>query len=98
MFPTFGFLAQQILGVIGSQIEIEITFSLVGILTNLKRCHLQIDNLKKLTSVNKNWLNDPIIGCKFPSNLMEYLGKDVDLEEELKELEGEFERDEVVEV
>jgi hypothetical protein len=39
-----------------------------------------------------------MIGCKFPSNLMEYLGKDVDLEEELKELEGEFERDEVVEV
>ncbi len=29
---------------------------------------------------------------------MEFLEKDVDLEEELKEFEGEFERDEVVEV
>jgi hypothetical protein len=29
---------------------------------------------------------------------VEFLEKDVDLEEELKEFEGEFERDEVVEV
>jgi hypothetical protein len=37
MFPTIGFLARQILGVIGSQIEIERIFSLAGILTNLRR-------------------------------------------------------------
>jgi len=40
-------------------------FSLARILTNFKRCHLQTKNLKKLIFVNKNWPNDPIIGCKF---------------------------------
>jgi hypothetical protein len=73
-------------------------FSLVGILTNLRKCRLQIENLEKLIFVNKNWPNDPRIGCKSPSNLVEFLEKNVDLEEELKEFEGEFERDEVVEV
>jgi hypothetical protein len=33
-----------------------------------------------------------------PFNLLEFLERDVDLEEELKEFEGEFEKDEVVEV
>jgi hypothetical protein len=47
---------------------------------------------------NKNWHNDPRIGCKFPFNLFEFLERDMDLEEELEEFEGEFERDEVVEV
>jgi hypothetical protein len=32
-----------------------------------------------------------------PFNLLEFLERDVDLEEELKEFEGEFEKDEVVE-
>jgi hypothetical protein len=35
-----GFFAHQIFGIIGSQIKIERIFSLVGIFTNLKRCHL----------------------------------------------------------
>jgi len=35
--------------------------------------------------------------CKFPSNLVEFLERDVDLEEEFEEFE-EFERDKVVEV
>jgi hypothetical protein len=33
-----------------------------------------------------------------PFNLLEFLERDVHLEEELKEFEGEFEKDEVVEV
>jgi hypothetical protein len=37
-FYVVGFLAKQILRIIGSQIEIERIFSLVGILTCLKRC------------------------------------------------------------
>jgi hypothetical protein len=97
MFPIVGFLAQQILGVVGFQIE-SFFSSLVRILTNFRRCCLQIENLEKLIFVNKNWLNDLRIGCKSPSNLLEFLEKDVDLEEELKEFEGEFLRDEVVEV
>jgi len=48
LFPTVAFLAHQILGIIGSQIETKINFSLVRIFTNLKRCHLQLDNLDKI--------------------------------------------------
>jgi hypothetical protein len=54
MFPTIGFLAQHILGIVGSQIKIGWIFSLVGILINIKRCHLQTKNLKKLIFFNKN--------------------------------------------
>jgi hypothetical protein len=79
MFLVVGLLAQQILGVVRFQIETKRILSLVGIFTNLKRCCLQIENLKKLIFVNKNWPNDPRIGCKSPSNLVEFLEKDVDL-------------------
>jgi hypothetical protein len=97
MFLTIGFLARQILGVVGFQIEIERSFFLVGILTNLRRCHLQTENLENLIFVNKNWPNDPRIGCKSSSNLVEFIEKDVNLEDELEKFEGEFERDEIVE-
>jgi hypothetical protein len=51
-------------------------------------------HLRKLSFVNNNWRGDPRIGCKSPSNLLEFLERDMDLEEELEE----FERDEFVEV
>jgi hypothetical protein len=54
MFPTIRFLARQILGVVGFQIEIEIFFSLARILIDLRRCCLQIENLEKLIFFNKN--------------------------------------------
>jgi hypothetical protein len=38
MFLIVGFLAPHILGVVGSQIETKRIFSLVGILSNLRRC------------------------------------------------------------
>jgi hypothetical protein len=72
------------LGIVGSQIEIEKIFSLAGILMNLRRCRLQIENLEKLIFVNKNWLNDPRIRCKSPSNLLEFLEKNMNLEEEFE--------------
>jgi len=40
MFLIIGFYAKQILGIFGSQIEIERIFSLVGILISLKKCCL----------------------------------------------------------
>jgi hypothetical protein len=48
------FLARQILAIVGFQIEIKISFSLAGIFTNLKRCHLQSNNLDKIIFVSKN--------------------------------------------
>jgi hypothetical protein len=71
MLPIVGFLACQILGIVRSQIEIEIYFSLVNILTNLKRYCLY--NLEKFYFLSKNWLNDPRVGCKPPSNLRELI-------------------------
>jgi hypothetical protein len=53
MFFTIGFLAQQILEIVGSQIETKRIFSLVGILVNLRKCHLQTNNLKKLVLLTK---------------------------------------------
>ncbi len=53
---------------------------------------------RKVDFFNENWPNDLRIGCKSPCNLVEFLEKDVDLEEELEKFEGEFERDEVGEV
>jgi hypothetical protein len=97
MFLTVGFLAEQILGVIGFQIETKRIFSLFGILINFRRCRWLTENLEKVIFVNKNWPNDLKIGCKSPSNLVEFLERDVDLEKELEEFEGEFEKEEVVE-
>jgi hypothetical protein len=58
MFPTIGFLARQILGVVGSQIKTKRFFSLVGILTNLRRYNLQSKNLEILIFAHKNWPSD----------------------------------------
>jgi hypothetical protein len=72
MFSIIGFLACQILNIVGSQIELEF-FSLVNIFAKKSKCHLQSRNLGKLICVNKNWPNDSKIGCKPPSNLMELI-------------------------
>jgi len=48
--------------------------------------------------VNKNWLNDCRIGCKSPFNLLELIGIDANLEEELEQFERAFERDEIVDL
>ncbi len=72
-------------------------FFLARILTNLRKCRLLTENLEKSIFVNKNWPNDLGIGCKSSSKLMEFLERDVDLEEELEEFEGEFEKEEIFE-
>jgi hypothetical protein len=48
MFPTIGFYVKKILGIVGSQIEIEKIFSLARILTSFKKCHL---------TIKKIWIN-----------------------------------------
>jgi hypothetical protein len=54
MFPTIGFLVHKILGIVESEIEMEMVFSLARIITILRRFHLQLDNLEKFIFVNKN--------------------------------------------
>ncbi len=69
-------------------------FSLIRILINVKRCNLQLDNLDTLIFLNKNWPNDPRIGCK-PMELIEI---NAELEDKLNYFEGTFERDEILEI
>jgi hypothetical protein len=94
MFSTICFFVRKILKFVGSQIEIEKKKSLAGILTNFRKC-CQSKNLKKLNFVNKNWPIDARVGCKSLSDLIEFIEMDEQLEEELQEFEGEFEKDEI---
>ncbi len=97
-FPTICFLAKQILGIVGSQIEVQCIFSLVRILTSFRRCQLQSKSLDELNFVSQNWPNDPKVGCNMPSTLVEFIKKDEIVEEELEEFEREFEKEETVDM
>jgi len=48
--------------------------------------------------VNKNWPNDPKIGCKSRYSLVELIENNLNLKEELDKFLKTFERDEVMEV
>jgi hypothetical protein len=97
MFPIVGFLAYQILVIVGSQIETKMIFSLVRLLTNLKKCCLQSKKIKRLIFVNKNWPNDFKIDCKPPFNLVELIEKDFNFET-IKEFEDSFEWNELLNI
>jgi len=94
-FLIVAFLERQILGTVGSQIEIECIFSLTRILTNLKRC-LQSKNLDKLIFISQIWHNNPRPRWKTPSNFVEFIEEDKIIEEELEETKREFEKEEIV--
>ncbi len=59
---------------------------------------MQIKKFTKLIIVSKNWPNDPKVGCKSPSNSIEFTKMSGDLENELEQLEGDLERNEVFEL
>lgn len=44
-FPHVSFLARQVLGIVGSHIQIKWIFSVVGVIINLRRSRLGIENL-----------------------------------------------------
>jgi hypothetical protein len=69
----------------------------VRLFNNLRRGCLQLGNLNKLIFVNKNWSNDFRIYYK-ASSLMELIEVDGELEKELKEFEGTFGNDEILEI
>jgi hypothetical protein len=88
------FFVPKKLRVIGSQIEIEKIFSLIHIQINLKNCHLKLENLENLISVNKNWPNDVRIGCKAFSSLLELTNCEIDLKE-LNEFQSSFKQEQL---
>jgi hypothetical protein len=67
--PYYLLLVQQILGIVGFQIEIEKI--LVSILIKLRRYWLYWNSFEKLIFVSKNWPIDVKVNCKTPSNLIE---------------------------
>jgi hypothetical protein len=94
MFPTIGFLAHQILEIVGSQIMIKTIFFSTCIFINLRRCCLQSGNLEIFIFVSKNWPNDFRNDSKPLYNLVEMIKKDLDFEK----FEGFFEHDEFVNI
>lgn len=58
-FPNVGFLARQILGIVGTQVETERIFSVVGLITDARRRHIGPENLNKLVLIRENWPEDP---------------------------------------
>ncbi len=82
----------------GSQIEIEYIFSVVGVITNFQCSKLGIDNLDCLILVIKNWPNNACIGCVVnkPWNMHSFLSIEVILIKEHKKMikeKGLFEKD-----
>ncbi len=71
LFSIVTFLAHHVLGIVGSQRKTEKIFSLIGIFTNFRRCHLQLDNLDMLIFVLKIWPNNPKVGCSSPFSLID---------------------------
>jgi hypothetical protein len=53
-FSYVGFVAQQTLGIVGSQIETKWVFNIVGICTNLQEFRLGMDNLEMVINIYKN--------------------------------------------
>ncbi len=51
--------------------------------------------MERLIFASKNWSNEIIASCKSPSDLVEFIEMDEQLEEELQKLDSEFEWDEI---
>ncbi|KAG0584835.1 hypothetical protein M758_3G242300 [Ceratodon purpureus] len=54
-FRNVAYLARQILGIVGSQVEIERIFSITGVILSQQRRRLGTDHLEKLVFISKNW-------------------------------------------
>jgi hypothetical protein len=74
-FPHVSVLARQVLGIMGSKIQIEKIFNFVGIVTNLWRSRIGINNLNCFVLVIKHWPNNACIRCdgEEAKNLHDYL-------------------------
>ncbi len=76
----------MILGIPGSQIEIEIVFSIGDILTCVWCYHHGSKNLDLLVLLIKNWPNDPIIGFEAKGGSLKGVDAFGDTEEEILDL------------
>ncbi len=49
------FIAHQMFGILGSKIEVEYIVIIVGVLTLVCRCKLEVENIDKLVIILNNW-------------------------------------------
>jgi hypothetical protein len=77
------FLAKEIFGILGSQIETKPVFCLVGVLIALRHCRLQVENMDQIINLVNNWLDDLCVNCKPNFDFKQYLKTKVFDEEEL---------------
>jgi hypothetical protein len=61
-FSYVGFVARQILGIVGLNIEVERVFSIAGICMNLHCFGLGTENLEMFISIYKNWPENVRVG------------------------------------
>jgi hypothetical protein len=87
-FLNVGFFVEKVLGIFRSQIEIEKMLSLTGVLTALRGCGLQVQNLDWIVSNINNWDDDPHLNCTLYVDLKDHLKAQINLASELiKEVE-----------
>ncbi len=67
------FLANQSFCIPRSDIETKRVFSLVGVWTTLWQFHLQMENLDRIITIVKNWLDDLCMNCIPNKNMKNYL-------------------------
>ncbi len=78
-FPHVSCLVRQVLGIVGSHIQIKWIFNVAGVITNLRRSRLSIENLDWLIFIIKNWPSDVCVGCDGPlkpKTMVEFLERD----------------------
>jgi len=52
-FPYLGFLAHQVMEIVGSQIKVEWMFNMARVIIGLKQCQLGIENLDNIVLITK---------------------------------------------
>ncbi len=81
-FPNVAFLAKQILRIPVSQIETGRVLGFVGVLTALRCCPLQVENLDRIIIMVKNQPNDRHMNCTANAGFKDYMKYEVVLVEE----------------
>jgi hypothetical protein len=82
-FLNVGVFVKQVFGILRFQIEIERVLNLMGVLTTLRCCHLQVRNLNWIIIIINNWRDDSHLNCTFYLDLKDYLKVKINLANEL---------------
>ncbi len=88
-FSYVGFIARQIMGIVGFQIEAKRVFSIASICTNLWHFYLGMDNFQMLINIYKNWPNDANVGGS-PQSMEKFMEMEKTLMDENEDVIASF--------